>query len=139
MNSMINAAATAPSEVQQASLTVYQLTVAGLLAAAIIGIIIGLMTYMANHHRDIVKGEVKPLVARLVSVDDRLNKIDTRLDRMDTRLDKMDTRLDKMDDRFDRMDERMNSMEVKIDKVAGDVSLLVQVVSRLADHRARAR
>lgn len=130
MNSMINAAATAPSEVQEASLTVYQLTVAGLLAAAIIGIIIGLMTYMANHHRDIVKGEVKPLVARLDSVDDRLNKIDTRLDRMDTRLDKMD-------DRFDRMDERMNSMEVKIDKVAGDVSLLVQVVSRLADHRAR--
>lgn len=127
---MINAAATAPSEVQEASLTVYQLTVAGLLAAAIIGIIIGLMTYMANHHRDIVKGEVKPLVARLDSVDDRLNKIDTRLDRMDTRLDKMD-------DRFDRMDERMNSMEVKIDKVAGDVSLLVQVVSRLADHRAR--
>ena len=130
MNAMINAAATAPSHVQEASLTVHQLTVAGILAAAIVGIIIGLMTYLANHFRDIVKGEVKPLVARLDSVDERLDKIETRLDRMDTRMDKMD-------ERMDRMDERMNSVEVKIDRMVDNLGLLVQVVSRMADDRER--
>ena len=144
MNAMINAAATAPSHVQEASLTVHQLTVAGILAAAIVGIIIGLMTYLANHFRDIVKGEVKPLVARLDSVDERLDKIETRLDRMDTRMDKMDdrfdrmdARFDKMDERMDRMDERMNSVEVKIDRMVDNLGLLVQVVSRMADDRER--
>ncbi|WP_066740713.1 hypothetical protein [Cupriavidus sp. D384] len=163
MNSLISAAAGFPLQAQDAGLTVYQLTVAGILAAAIVGIVLGIMTYMANHNRDIVQSEVKPVVARLdgidkhleqidirlenmdtrfESIDIRLDKMDTRFDRIDMRMDKMDERFDKMDERFDKMDqrfdkmdERMDRMEVKLDKVADDVGVLVQVVKRLVESR----
>lgn len=48
MNSIMTAATAFPAQVQEASLTVYQLTVAGILAAAIVGIVLGIMTYMSQ-------------------------------------------------------------------------------------------
>lgn len=163
MNSLISAVGAFAPQAQDAGLTVSQLTVAGILAAAIVGIVLGVMTYMAGHNRDIVHAEFKPLVARLDGVekhleqidirldimdtrfdkidirldkmDDRLDKMDDRFDKIDIRLDKMDDRFDKMDNRFDKMDERMDRMEVKLDKVADDVGVLVQVVTRLVENR----
>lgn len=130
MNFLVNAAAAFPVPVQDATLTVSQLAVAGVIATAIVGLVLGIMTYIANHTRDIVKSEVKPLVARL-------DIVDARLDKMDDRFDKIDARLDKMDKRMDNMDKRMDRLEVKLDKVADDVGMLVQVVTRLVDGRAR--
>ena len=64
-----------------------------------------------------LSGDLRRILARLDSIDSRLDSMDTRLDNMDRRFDSVDLRLDNMDRRFDSMDSRLDNVDQRLEKL----------------------
>lgn len=114
-------AAPRPERIKDATPGVKELILAGILCAGMIGGLFTVLSYFADHVRDIVAAEVKPLAGRVDGVEKRLDGVEARLDRMDAR--------------FDRVEARLDRVELKIDKLGDQIGALAQVVARQAGAR----
>jgi chromosome segregation ATPase len=83
------------------------------------------------HHHLVDSGDED----RLDRIEGKLEEHDAHFDRIERRLDQHDENFDEIknhlkahDERFDRADERAHRMELKLEKIEGDIQLLIEGV-----------